>query len=200
MRLQGKSAMITGAARGIGRAFAQAYIDEGAQVAIADIDIARAKETAADLGTSAIAVEMDVTRQDSIDQAVSQTIDAFGQIDILVNNAALFTAAPIVEITREDYQRVFDINVAGALFTLQAVADHMVKRGQGGKIINMASQAWSARRALGRRLLRVQSSDYQSDPIRRAGPDQARNKRQCNRAGRRRWRALGRGRCVFCQV
>jgi len=140
-RLDGKAALITGAARGIGRAFAEAYLREGARVAIADIDIARARETADELGERAIAVEMDVTKQASIDAAVAETVDAFGRIDILINNAALFTAAPIVEIAREDYQRVFDINVGGTLFTLQAVARHMIERGGGGKIINMASQA-----------------------------------------------------------
>jgi len=140
-RLQDKTALITGAARGIGRSFAEAYIDEGARVAIADIDIARARATATDLGDAAIAVEMDVTRQDSIDKAVAATIDAFGHIDILINNAAVFTAAPIVEISREDYARVFDINVSGTMFTLQAVARHMIDRGRGSKIINMASQA-----------------------------------------------------------
>lgn len=138
-RLAAKTALITGAARGIGRAFAAAYIREGAQVAIADIDIDRARETAAEIG--AWAVEMDVTRPESIADGVAQTIERFGGIDILINNAALFTAAPITEITRADYARVFDINVAGTLFTLQAVAQHMIERGQGGKIINMASQA-----------------------------------------------------------
>ncbi len=140
-RLEGKTALITGAARGIGLAFAEAYAREGARVALADIDIDRARQSAASIGDAAIAVEMDVTRQDSIDRAVAETLDAFGRIDILINNAALFTAAPIVEITRADYQRVFDINVGGAFFTLQAVAKHMIARGGGGKIINMASQA-----------------------------------------------------------
>ncbi|WP_127558324.1 L-iditol 2-dehydrogenase [Nioella ostreopsis] len=140
-RLAGKTALITGAARGIGLAFAEAYVAEGARVAIADIDIARARASAADLDAAAIAVEMDVTRQDSIDAAVAETVERLGQIDILINNAAIFSAAPIVEITREDFDRVFQINVAGALFTLQAVAKHMIERGQGGKIINMASQA-----------------------------------------------------------
>ncbi len=140
-RLQGKVALITGAARGIGLAFAQAYVREGAQVAIADIDLARADSAAAALGQAALAVEMDVTKQESIEAAVAATRSAFGQIDILINNAALFSAAPIVEITRADYQRLFDINVAGTLFTMQAVARHMIERGQGGKIINMASQA-----------------------------------------------------------
>ena len=140
-RLEGKTALITGAARGIGFAFAQAYVAEGAKVAIADINIERARQSAATLGDAAIAVEMDVTRQDSIDAAVAQTVEKLGRIDILINNAAIFTAAPIVEIERETFQQVFDINVAGALFTMQAVAKHMIARGGGGKIINMASQA-----------------------------------------------------------
>ena len=140
-RLEGKAAFITGAARGIGLAFAQAYVREGAQVAIADIDIERARASAAEIGDAAIAVELDVTSQQSIDRAVAETISAFGKIDILINNAAIFSAAPITEIDRQDYQRVFDINVSGTLFTLQAVARHMIERGKGGKIINMASQA-----------------------------------------------------------
>ncbi len=140
-RLAGKTALITGSARGIGLAFAKAYVREGARVAIADVDIQRARAEAAQIGDAAIAVEMDVTRQDSIDGAVFHVVDSFGRIDTLINNAAIFTAAPIVEITREDYARAFEINVAGALFTLQAVARHMIDRGGGGRIINMASQA-----------------------------------------------------------
>ena len=140
-RLQGKCALITGAARGIGLVFAKAYVAEGAKVAIADIDLKRAEDAARSLGEAAIAVAMDVTRQESIEAAVSQTVERLGRIDILINNAALFTAAPITEIERSDYDRVFAINVAGVLFTMQAVARHMMARGGGGKIINMASQA-----------------------------------------------------------
>jgi D-sorbitol dehydrogenase (acceptor) len=140
-RLAGKAALITGAARGIGLAFAKAYVGEGARVAIADVDFARARHAAAEIGDTAVAVEMDVTRQDSIDRAVADAVAKLGRIDILVNNAALFTAAPIVEIERRDFDRIFSVNVAGVLFTLQAVARHMIERGGGGKIINMASQA-----------------------------------------------------------
>jgi len=140
-RLAGKSALITGAARGIGLAFAEAYVNEGARVAIGDIDIDRAQASAKALGGNAIAVKMNVTDQGSIDTAVSETVQAFGQIDILINNAAIFTAAPIVEIDRANYQQVFDINVAGTLFTMQAVAKHMINAGVKGRIINMASQA-----------------------------------------------------------
>ncbi len=145
MQLAGKTALITGAARGIGRAFAERYAREGAKVAIGDIDVERAKETADQINKtvkdSAIAVALDVTSQTSIDAAVAETVQSLGKIDILINNAALFTAAPIVEIDRADYARTFDVNVAGTLFTLQAVARHMIQRGEGGKIINMASQA-----------------------------------------------------------
>jgi D-sorbitol dehydrogenase (acceptor) len=141
-RLSGKSAIVTGSARGIGRAFAEAYVREGAAaVAIADIDLDRASATAAELGPAAYAVRIDVSNQDSIDEAVAACVERAGGIDILVNNAAIFDLAPIVEISRKSYQRVFDINVGGTLFTLQAVAKQMIAQGRGGKIINMASQA-----------------------------------------------------------
>jgi D-sorbitol dehydrogenase (acceptor) len=140
-RLEGKSALITGSARGIGRAYADAYIREGATVAIADINLERATQTATELGTSAYAVRMDVTDQSSIDAAIAAVVATTGKLDILINNAALFDLAPITEITRESYERLFSINVAGTLFTLQAAARQMIAQGHGGKIINMASQA-----------------------------------------------------------
>lgn len=140
-RLDGKSALITGSARGIGRAFGEAYVREGATVAIADINIDRAKQTAQEIGPAAYAVQMDVTRQESIDAAIAAVVEHAGGLDILINNAALFDLAPIVEISRESYERLFSINVAGTLFTLQAAAKQMIAQGRGGKIINMASQA-----------------------------------------------------------
>ncbi|MBY6059354.1 L-iditol 2-dehydrogenase [Leisingera daeponensis] len=140
-RLAGKTALITGSARGIGRAFAEAYVREGARVAIADIDFDGAQTAAEELGGGSIAVRLDVTDQTSIEQAVAETVSGLGRIDILINNAAVFTAAPVSEITRQDYERTFAVNVAGTLFTLQAVARHMIERGEGGTIINMASQA-----------------------------------------------------------
>lgn len=141
MRLQGKNALITGSARGIGRTFAEAYVREGARVAIADINLAAAQKAAEAIGPSAIAVEMDVTKRDSIRIAVDHVDATFGGIDILVNNAALFDLAPIVEISETSYNKLFSVNVYGTLFTLQAVAEKMIAQARGGKIINMASQA-----------------------------------------------------------
>ena len=141
MRLQGKTALVTGAARGIGLAFARAYLAEGAQVAIADINLAAAEKAVAELGPKAHAIALDVTKQDSIDAAFAEAIGRMGKLDILINNAALFSAAPIVDITRADHDKLFAVNVAGTLFCQQAAARHMIARGQGGTIINMASQA-----------------------------------------------------------
>ena len=140
-RLNGKSALITGAARGIGRGFAEKYLEEGATVAIADINIDAAEATAAQLGKGAYAVPLDVTDQLSIDAALAQVVAKTGKIDILLNNAALFDAAEAIDITRESYERLYAVNVAGTLFTMQAAARQMIAQGHGGKIINMASQA-----------------------------------------------------------
>ncbi len=140
-RLQGKSALITGAARGIGAAFAATYVREGATVAIGDIDMVRAEATAKEIGPSAYAVKLDITDQASIDAAIAAVESHAGGLDILVNNAALFDMAPIVEITRASYDKLFSINVAGTFFTLQAAAKSMIAHKRRGKIINMASQA-----------------------------------------------------------
>jgi len=140
-RLEGKSALVTGAARGIGRGFAEAYVREGATVAIGDIDRDAAAAAAREIGNAAYAVPLDVTRQDSIDAAIGAVVERSGKLDILVNNAALFDAAETVDITRESYDRLYSVNVAGTLFTMQAAARQMIEQGHGGKIINMASQA-----------------------------------------------------------
>ena len=141
MRLTGKSALITGAARGIGRSFAEAYIKEGATVGIGDINLEAAEKTAAEIGPSAYAVHLDVTDIASVNSGVKAVETRVGSLDILVNNAALFDLAPIVDITKASYDKLFAVNVAGTLFTLQAAARSMIARGKGGKIINMASQA-----------------------------------------------------------
>jgi galactitol 2-dehydrogenase len=141
MRLQGKTALITGSARGIGLEIARAYLAEGASVTLADINAEAVAKAAESLGPKAHALQMDVTDLDSIEAGFAKTVTTMGKLDILVNNAALFSAAPIVEISRADYDRLFEVNVTGTLFCLQAAAKHMIARGEGGTIINMASQA-----------------------------------------------------------
>ncbi len=140
MRLKDRTALITGGAQGIGRAIAERYAREGATVAVADIDPA-AEATARTIGGSAYAVRLDVTSEESIDAAVETVTKRSGGIDILVNNAAVFDMAPVLEATPASYDRLFDVNVKGLFFTLQTVARAMVERGKGGKIVNMASQA-----------------------------------------------------------
>lgn len=141
MKLSGNVAVVTGGARGIGRAIVERYVAEGATVAIADILADEANALAATLGGKAFAVALDVTKLDSIDAMVSSVVGKAGGIDILVNNAAIFDMGPVVEVTEAGWDRQFAINTKGAFFTLQAVAKQMIAQGRGGKIINMASQA-----------------------------------------------------------
>jgi NAD(P)-dependent dehydrogenase (short-subunit alcohol dehydrogenase family) len=141
LRLKDKVAVVTGGARGIGRAICERYTMEGAKVAVADLDLDEAQTTADALGASAFAVALDVTRQDSIDQMVKHSVEVAGVIDILVNNAGYFDLGPLLDMTPQSFDMVFAVNVKGLLFTLQAVARQMVRQGIGGKIINLASQA-----------------------------------------------------------
>ncbi len=140
-RLEGKSALITGSARGIGKAFANGYVNEGATVAIADINFKAAQNTASELGSMSFPVELDVTNQDSIDKCVNNVVNKTGKLDILINCAVLFSLAPTVEISRTDFDDLYAVNVAGTIFSIQAAAKQMIQQGHGGKIINLASQA-----------------------------------------------------------
>lgn len=141
MKLQGKVAVVTGGARGIGRAIVERYVEEGATVAVADILADEAQALAAGLHGKAFGIALDVTKRASIDAMVRTVAQKAGGIDILVNNAAIFDMAPIVEVTEASWDRQFAINTRGLFFTLQAVAKQMIAQGRGGKIINMSSQA-----------------------------------------------------------
>jgi NAD(P)-dependent dehydrogenase (short-subunit alcohol dehydrogenase family) len=141
MRLNGKSAIITGGARGIGAAIAEGYVREGASVCVADVEYEVAQETAKRIGNGSFASKLDVTDLKSIEACVDQAEKKFGGIDILVNSAAIFDMGPFEETSEKSYDRLFAVNVKGTLFMTTAVSRSMIARGRGGKIINFASQA-----------------------------------------------------------
>lgn len=146
MRFDGRTAVITGGAVGFGRAFARALVAEGANVALADIDASAAEGTAAELvsrGGEAIAVECDVADADAVDAAVAATVDRFGGIDILINNAGLHLTKynqPFGMLSRNEIRGLFDVNVIGVINVTLACRDSMRGRG-GGAVLNISSMA-----------------------------------------------------------
>ena len=136
-RLAGRRVVVTGAARGIGAAIAQAFAGEGARLALMDREGDQCRATAAQLG--ALALDVDLADPTSACDAMQAAVDGLGGIDILVNNAGILHMAPLLEITVDDWDRTFDVNVRAMLLTTQVAARAMVSAGQGGVIINMAS-------------------------------------------------------------
>lgn len=141
MRLNGKTALVTGAGSGIGKCIAETYAREGARVALADINGDAAKSAARAIGNNAIALACDVSKKADIDRTVEETFAAFGALDILVNNAgATHVNKPVLEIDEPEFDRIFAINVKGVFLACQAVVPIFRKRG-GGVIINIGSTA-----------------------------------------------------------
>ena len=141
MRLKGKVAIITGAARGIGRACAERLLAEGTKVVIADVDSARLSETATAIGTAdnVLAVTMDVSRKVQVDGLISTAVEKFRHLDIMVNNAGIAMMQDFLDITEADYEKVLGVNLKGAFFGVQAAGRQMIAQGRGGVIINMSS-------------------------------------------------------------
>ncbi|MGY1622891.1 GolD/DthD family dehydrogenase [Geodermatophilus sp. SYSU D00965] len=140
--LDGKVALVTGGASGIGGAIAQAYAAKGAQVAIVDLNGEVAQRHADAVGNGARAFSCDVSDPDSVENAVAMVIDAFGRIDVLVNSAGVVMLAPAEEIGVSAWRTTLDVNLTGTFFVAQAVGRHMLAAGRGA-IINLASQAAS---------------------------------------------------------
>lgn len=143
-KLTGKSAYVTGGARGIGKNIAIALAEAGADVAIVDLDIKEAKKTASSIqkatGQRTLAIQTDVTKADEVQHMIDQIIEQFGTIDIAFNNAGICINVPAEEMTLEQWQKVIDINLTAVFLTSQAVGRVMLKQGS-GSIINTASMS-----------------------------------------------------------
>lgn len=140
MKLADKVAIITGAARGIGRACAERFLAEGARVAIADVDAPRLHDTAA-LGApdKVLAVVTDVAKRDQVIALIEAAVETFGRIDIMVNNAGIAPVQDFLDISEADFDRVIAVNLRGAFVGTQAAGRQMIAQGRGGVIINMSS-------------------------------------------------------------
>ena len=142
MNLDGKVALITGAASGIGKRIAEIYTEHGAAVAVADLNLGGANAAANELvqrGHRAIGVRMDVTQENEVDDGVARVIAEFGKVDILVSNAGIQIIKPVQEFTLEEWRRMQAIHVDGAFLTTRACIKDMYRRGEGGAIIYMGS-------------------------------------------------------------
>ena len=141
MRLEGQSAIVTGAARGIGEAIARRLATDGAAVMIADIDASEAERAATAIGSGALTAQLDVTAPVSWDAAVRTAVETWGRVDILVNNAGIAgRSAPIWELAFEEWQQVIDIDLTGVFLGCRAVVPIMAERGY-GRVVNIASIA-----------------------------------------------------------
>ena len=137
-RLEGKVALVSGAARGMGRVEAQRFADEGARVAVCDVRDDEGKAVAEALGAAAIYQHLDVTSEADWAQAVAAVVSTFGRLDVLVNNAGIADAAPLAEMTLESYRRVTEVNQTGVFLGMKAVIEPMTAAG-GGSILNISS-------------------------------------------------------------
>ena len=145
MKFKDKIALITGAGQGIGKAIAIAFANEGACVVINDIDLNKANEVTKiikDVGLKAISIKADVSNSNELRNMVKETVKNFGRIDILVNNAGIQTVAPFLELTEEEWDEVFKVNLKGTFLCSQMVAKEMIKF-EKGKIINISSIHYS---------------------------------------------------------
>jgi 3-oxoacyl-[acyl-carrier protein] reductase len=141
MRLDGKTALITGAGSGIGKCIAETYAREGANVALADLNLEAAQSAARAIGNNAVALRCDVAKKADFEKAVADTLQAFGRLDILVNNAgATHINKPMMEIGEDEFDRIYAINVKGVFLGCQAVVPVFRKQG-GGAIVNIGSTA-----------------------------------------------------------
>lgn len=139
-KLDGKAAIVTGAARGLGQAIAVGFAEAGSDVSLVDIlPTEDTEKSIKKLGRRAVGVEADLANIDCVPVIMQKTLDAFGGIDILMNNAGIIRRAPIQEFSEKDWDDVINVNQKTLFFLSQAAARVMIRQGRGGKIINTAS-------------------------------------------------------------
>ena len=139
-RLDGKVAIVTGSARGLGQAMAVALAEAGADVALVDLlDMAATQQQIRKLGRRCTTITADLSKKDSVDGIVTQTVRQLGGIDILFNNAGIIRRAPLVDFTEKDWDDVMNINIRTLFFLSQGAARVMIQQARGGKIVNTAS-------------------------------------------------------------
>ena len=142
--MEGKVAIVTGGAGGIGSAVCRAFASSGVGVAVADMDAAKATETATDISSgdgTTIGIEVEVTCEDSVEAAVKTTVDHFGRIDFLVHCAGNNIRAPVLELSAEDWSRALNTHLTGAFLFSKAVGKRLVDQGEGGRVVFMSSVA-----------------------------------------------------------
>ena len=139
MKLAGKVAIVTGAASGLGREIAMTYARNGAKVAIADLDLAKAQAAADTIGASAMAIRMDVTSEAEVDAGVAAVVKAWGGVDILVSNAGIQIVHPLEHFPYAEWKKLMAIHLDGAFLTTKACLPHMYASQRGGSIIYMGS-------------------------------------------------------------
>jgi acetoin reductase-like protein len=135
----GKTVIVTGGAKGIGRGIVERFVRDGANVVIGDVDMDSAREVVEATNGKAVAIHADVTDESSIDNLVAQAVQHFGEVNIMVNNAGIIFVSPLVEAKLEDWRRILDINVIGIFLGCKAGARQLIAQGKGGVIINASS-------------------------------------------------------------
>lgn len=179
-KLEGKVAIITGAAQGLGEAIVKRFIEEGATVVGVDLNEEKVKETVAKYGDDNLALKLDVSDNEGWEQVVAKTVEKYGKVDVLVNNAAMMSNKGVLELTSEDYMKIMSVNSLGTLLGIQKVIPEMRNNG-GGSIVNIASigalyasadggdAAYAASKGSVRSLTRHVAHHYAKDNIRCSG-------------------------------
>ena len=142
INLSGKSAIVTGGAKGIGQGIAYRLAEAGAKVLVADLDEVTAQRSAQELtskGWTAAAIKTDVSSEEDVNSMVKITVEKFGNVDILVNNAGIYPQMPLSKMTKDDFDKVISVNLRGVFLCTEAVSKQMITQGDGGKIINITS-------------------------------------------------------------